>query len=469
MSLGPTKRSFVDVVGLPRRHLKGNPFRRSRWPSRLALHWRRSWWKSSLLLSSKIPACFALLFLLLGVLQYHLHLEVDLEDRLHLDRPEENNNYSTFYVAAQLQQPPGGLDPQVCQHVGRCRFANEILPALQQADEQLFREQKPESVQAALSSLLQIADGYFKEPGDALDCRAGGAVVFYRLAEIYRHSVGAPQRAHNLYQLAMSMFWDMSREPGGLECLEGGQVWGLDFNAFMDAYLTLARDVHRHLPEGLPPAHVYKGEQGSSSSKKRKIAITSVCAYKEEHMFYELYALVKQNRDRYAALHGYDSHLWNSTFDANRAPVWSAVGLPLSLVQPEYSGTHYDWVVAADCDMMFINMDVKIEKILDEYVNEETDPAAKDVHVLITEDGRGLAGGIFLIRNSPEGRAIIQSVYGERNTVYDRHDLKDQWSFLWHFIRPKATGLRPQEIARLLASRSGSLRVHGPCWSIGIM
>lgn len=34
----------------------------------------------------------------------------------------------------------------------------------------------------------------------------------------------------------MSLFWDMHREQGGMgiECLETGQVYGLDFNAFMD-------------------------------------------------------------------------------------------------------------------------------------------------------------------------------------------------------------------------------------------
>lgn len=59
--------------------------------------------------------------------------------------------------------------------------------------------------------------------------------------------------------------------------------------------------------------------------------------------------------------------------------------------------------------------------------------------MLITEDGRGLAGGIFFIRNSYEGKAFIESIYGDKNTVYDRHDLKDQWSFLWQLVRPKAT------------------------------
>eukprot|EP00392_Amoebophrya_sp_AT5.2_P008593 g8621.t1 len=351
-----------------------------------------------------------------------------------------------------MQQVPS---PQQCGHVARCKVKDEIFPALQEIDRAVFQAAQPDNaaVQTALQTLLSIAERYFRLPGDALDCRAGGAQVFYRLAEIYRFSVGAVQRAHNLYQLAMSMFWDMSREPGGIECLESGQVWGLDFGAFMDAYLSLAKEVHRHEPEGLPPPHKFDEKH----YKKRKIAITSVCAYKEEHMLHELYPLVKQNRDRYAKVHGYDSHLWNVTFDASRAPVWSAVGLPLSLVQ---APSDYDWVLAADCDMMFVNMHVPLERILDEYVNEDTDPEAKNVHVLITEDGRGLAGGIFLIRNSKEGREIIESVYGGAlNNVYDRHDLKDQWSFLWHFIRPKATReIKPVELTDYAATGESGTR-----------
>lgn len=57
------------------------------------------------------------------------------------------------------------------------------------------------------------------------------------------------------------------------------------------------------------------------------------------------------------------------------------------------------------------------------------------------------AGGIFFVRNSPEGKALVSSVYGEVDNVYNRHDLKDQWSFLWHLMRPKATGMKPAELS----------------------
>ena len=78
------------------------------------------------------------------------------------------------------------------------------------------------------------------------------------------------------------------------------QVWGLNFDEFMDGYLNLAFHLKRHTVEGLPPPSTFNPQ----SYKKRKIAITSVCAYPESHMLYNLYSMTKQNRDRYARVHG---------------------------------------------------------------------------------------------------------------------------------------------------------------------
>ncbi len=84
----------------------------------------------------------------------------------------------------------------------------------------------------------------------------------------------------------MSMFWDMSRVSQGLECLEAesqtlqqaqqqGRLvpsdqlpigWQLDFNSFMDAYLSLAAEVHRHTPEGLPAAKSFQGSVKNSKT-----------------------------------------------------------------------------------------------------------------------------------------------------------------------------------------------------------
>ena len=126
---------------------------------------------------------------------------------------------------AAAQQPMMAPNPAVCQHVGRCKFQGDLQMRIPQTDAMLYGQHgQAQQVELALQQYLEIAERYFLEPGDALDCRGAAALVFWRLADIYRNSVGANQRAHNLYQLAMSMFWDMSREQGGIECLETGRI-----------------------------------------------------------------------------------------------------------------------------------------------------------------------------------------------------------------------------------------------------
>ena len=53
----------------------------------------------------------------------------------------------------------------------------------------------------------------------------GSATVFYRLGRMYL-AQGFPQRAANLFQLAMSMFWDTSRAEHGMTCLQH-EMWGV--------------------------------------------------------------------------------------------------------------------------------------------------------------------------------------------------------------------------------------------------
>lgn len=305
------------------------------------------------------------------------------------------------------------LHAWACADIEYCAFA-DVRPIVDAFD----RAPSVESLQA----LSTIADERFLHAKDALQCRVGGAAVFWRLAQVVREENS--DRSHNLNQLAMSFFWDMSRMPNGLQCLERG-VWNLRFDVFMEEYLTLAHALKRNTVETL---RAVKTVDKTYRHPKWRIAVTSVCAYPSDHMLHGLYDIVKQNRDNYTRLHGYRNELWNVTFDASRHPVWSAVGLPLSLL----GGDSVDWVVALDCDMMFIDMERTIDSILATY-----DAENQDVHFFISEDGRGLAGGAFIVRNSVEAATFLKSVYAPG--PYDDHDLRDQWSFLWHLVRPGAT------------------------------
>ncbi|CAE8643590.1 unnamed protein product [Polarella glacialis] len=69
-------------------------------------------------------------------------------------------------------------------------------------------------------------------------------------------------------------------------------------------------------------------------------------------------------------------------------------------------------------------------------------------HRACLQDGRGLAGGNWIVRNSPKGRAFLREVYGPEDVSsnpFMRHDLRDQFSLLWHLVRPGVSVPMPPE------------------------
>jgi len=66
----------------------------------------------------------------------------------------------------------------------------------------------------------------------------------------------------------------------------------------------------------------------------------------------------------------------------------------------------------------------------------------------LLQDGRGLAGGNWIIRNTAQGRAFLRDVYGSedsKSNPFLRHDLRDQFSLLWHLVRPGVSTPMPAE------------------------
>lgn len=317
----------------------------------------------------------------------------------------------------------------------------------------------PASAMEAYFGLMQM---YMQDAGVALRCRMGAAAVFFRLGRQYMN-LGFAQRAANLFQLAMSMFWDASRAENGMVCLQY-ELWGFKwFDDFMEVYLGHATKLQRNVATMLPyPSHWQVPANFRDPSLK--IGVFSLCEYGPESAMHWLLARSSQNRRAYSQRHGYGME-WHSerpTFALSRHAVWGQVAGPLELLQE--SPARYDWIMSMDCDSLFVNMEVTIESVLYRFAARETpwgklelDPS---VFFLISEDGRGLAGGNWIVRNSPEGRQFLQSVYGpddpEQNP-YLRHDLRDQFSLLWHLVRPGvSTPLPPEHVA------SASLQPEAP-------
>ena len=176
-------------------------------------------------------------------------------------------------------------------------------------------------------------------------------------------------------------------------------------------------------------------------SKHLRIAIVSTCDYSEDNKLYGIHQISLKNREAYSQLHGYSNEFFITRDDPQRHPVWSAISRPLRLLEKG----DFDWVVSLDCDSLLVDMETTIEHMLYAVAGVPGSNPPRlddDVHFLISEDGRGLAGGNWMAKNSQWTISFLQSVLGTNDPLqhpYNRHDLRDQFSLLWHLVRPSAT------------------------------
>jgi len=63
-----------------------------------------------------------------------------------------------------------------------------------------------------------------------------------------------------------------------------------------------------------------------------------------------------------------------------------------------------EWIFNTDCDVMITNFTVKLESIVNEYAKDE------NVHVIIPADCNGINCGNMFIKNSPIGKAFIDTI-----------------------------------------------------------
>lgn len=303
-----------------------------------------------------------------------------------------------------------------------------------------------------METYFYLMEQYGLDAGLALQCRLGVGSIFFRLGRQYLQ-LGYAQRAANLFQLAMSMFWDAHRDENGIQCLQY-EMWGVRwFDQFMELYLGHAAALRRNDAAMLPHPATRRVPLDFRDPSLR-IAVFSLCDYAPESPMRWLLARSRENRNAYCGRHGYTVE-WTDRLPArakSRHPVWGQLAGPLELM--EAPGSQLDWVMSMDCDSLFVNMDVTLDHVLYRFAGRDTpwgtvelDPG---VHFLISEDGRGLAGGNWIVRNSATGRAFLRDVYGsddEAENAYMRHDLRDQFSLLWHLVRPGVSTPTPGEQA----------------------
>ena len=123
-----------------------------------------------------------------------------------------------------------------------------------------------------------------------------------------------------------------------------------------------------------------------------------------------------QNKLKYCLKHGYKLH-YSKDCGAE------AGGKPIVAKLPPIPDTHNpagwgkifvmkeamekypdaEWIFNTDCDVMITNMNIKIEYILKEH-------APDNIHILIPADCNGINCGNMIIRNSPIGKAFLDTI-----------------------------------------------------------
>jgi len=96
-----------------------------------------------------------------------------------------------------------------------------------------------------------------------------------------------------------------------------------------------------------------------------------------------------------------------------------------------------EWIFNADCDTMITNMNIKLEDIVNLHTHSNT-------HILVPSDCNGINCGVMMIRNSPIGRAFLDTIIaGEplyrRCSMFENQLIQDmlvgQWMW-WGQMKP---------------------------------
>ena len=206
----------------------------------------------------------------------------------------------------------------------------------------------------------------------------------------------------------------------------------------------------RHLPPFvLPP--------GIEEQKRERVAIVSLCDY--DPMQTKLASLSVHNKVDYTKRHGYELFVETKSLDGSRPHAWSKI----KAVSKYLETGRFDWVMWMDCDSFFMNVNLRLEHVLD---------SAYDL--IISEDGAMLNSGVFFIRNTAWSRAFLGRVYGSDNNPLIEHPWWEQASMMFwlhhdeastaqhvKYLSQRAINSYPPEIASQLRDPITGNTLHG--------
>jgi hypothetical protein len=101
----------------------------------------------------------------------------------------------------------------------------------------------------------------------------------------------------------------------------------------------------------------------------------------------------------YCEQHGYDFIYINKSLDKERKPHWSKI----KAIQQNLK--KYDWIFYSDADAHFMNLDFKLEDVINKY--------SEDHFMIITKDNNMLNSGNFFIKNNSISKQFLIDSYNE--------------------------------------------------------
>lgn len=128
----------------------------------------------------------------------------------------------------------------------------------------------------------------------------------------------------------------------------------------------------------------------------------------------EMGKIMEANRQQYCRKHGYGWRCPHKRLAPERHPMWSK----LLILQQTIAEQKFDWIMWTDADSLVMNMDFRIEYILDQ--------VPSDVHLVVTKDRYyGFNSGQFFIRSCDWSYQLLKRAYENHPELLD-HWVRDQ-------------------------------------------
>ena len=123
--------------------------------------------------------------------------------------------------------------------------------------------------------------------------------------------------------------------------------------------------------------------------------------YKNRKIYCERHGyILKHYEDGAESLVGKPMRAGNPPIPEDHVPIgWSKI----YAVKEALKDPNVEWVFSSETDVMITNMTIKLEDIIKEYTDVNT-------HVLIASDCNGINCGNMFIKNSPIGKAFIDTI-----------------------------------------------------------